>query len=496
MKSMGEAVGSFGNVGRTGIGNVLAVKGDYAGAQNATVNIRTYLNAGGPLSNQFTDRLLVTGNAVGTTIVNVTGLSSGAYTSTGTHSATDGISIIQVAGDPSPNTFVVPGGYVDGGTPFQYGLYAYGPGSPNGPASQSQQVVAGSSLLWDYRLESIFVGPDGPIDPPAPGQPEPPDERPAVAPQIPSYLSLPTALFNAGLQDLDSLHRRLGEIRDDPAVGRPEDGEVFVRSYGNAFRYTTERGFTQFGYNSTEDYGAIQVGANAIVRHDLNGTLRAGLFGTVGELWLQPYAVDGASSGRFNTYTVAGALTWQSAQGWYVDGIVAGGANYGSITTAVKGRAGNSSSNSLSASIETGYPIGLGWQGLALEPELQLIGQRLDFAAFSDVDGIAVHLGTQSQGVFRAGARLLKPFATADSQVFTAYVKANLLQGLGGGGTVSLAGYPFQTGTYGTAVQVGAGVNGSFSHNLSAYGEVAWQNNVSTGGFRGWVFNGGMRCAF
>jgi outer membrane autotransporter protein len=98
--------------------------------------------------------------------------------------------------------------------------------------------------------------------------------------------------------------------------------------------------------------------------------------------------------------------------------------------------------------------------------------------------------------VFRAGARLLEPFATADHGVFTAYLKANVLQGLGGGGTVSLSGYPFQTGTYGTAVQVGGGVNGSFSHNLSAYGDVAWQNNVSTGGFRGWAFNGGVRYAF
>ena len=320
--------------------------------------------------------------------------------------------------------------------------------------------------------------------------------RPELAPQIPSYLTLPTALFNAGLQDMDSLHRRLGEIRDDPAVGRPEDGEVFVRSYGDASRYTTNRSFTQYGYNSTEDYGALEVGVNAILRHDLNGTLRAGLIGTTGELWVQPYAIDGASSGRFNTYTLAGALTWQSGAGWYVDAIVAGGAFYGNVTTAVKGRAANSAGNSMSASIETGYPIALGWQGLVVEPQLQLIGQRLDFAPFVDSDGVAANLGSQSQGVFRAGARLLKPFATSDSAVFTAYLKANLLQGIGGGGTVDLAGYPFQTGTYGTAVQVGGGVNGSLSKSLLAFGDVAWQNNVSTGGFRGWAFNGGVRYAF
>ena len=483
-------------IGGSSIGNVLAVKGDYNGGFDATAALRTELNEGGALSNQFTDRLLISGAASGTTIVNVEAFGSGAYTSTGPHNGADGISIIQVGGSSSVGAFIVPGGYVDGGTPFQYGLYAYGPGSPYGPAAQSQNVLGGSALTWDYRLQSNFVGPDGPVEPPAPGQPDPPDERPEVAPQIPAYLSLPTALFNAGLQDLDSLHRRLGEIRDDPGVGRPEDGEVFVRSYGNAFRYTTDRSFSQYGYDSTQGYGAVQVGVNAILRDDLNGTLRAGLFGTVGELWLQPYAVDGASSGRFSTYTLAGALTWRSGAGWYVDAILSGGANDGIITTTLKGREANSASTAWSASIETGYPFALGWQGLALEPELQLIGQRLDFAPFTDADGIAADLGSQSQGVIRAGARLLKPFATTDSGVFTAYLKANLLQGLGVGGTVNLAGYPFQTGTYGTAVQVGGGVNGALSHNLSAYGDVAWQNNVSTGGFRGWAFNGGVRYAF
>ena len=494
--------GNFANDGTaeiagSAIGNVLAVKGNYAGGANTVAMINTLLNAGGPLSNQVTDRLLVSGNATGVTSLDVRAFGEGALTTPNVPSANHGISIVQVAGASAVGTFSLSGGYVTGGTPYHYQLYAFGPGSPNGEAAASQNLVGGGSP-WDYRLKNVYETPIGPVppEPPGPPQPPPPDERPEVTPQVPTYLSLPTALFNASLQDLDSVHRRLGEIRDDPGVGRPEDGEVFVRSYGNAFRYTTERSFSDFGYNSTQDYGAVQAGANAIVRHDLNGTLRAGLFGTVGELWLQPYAVDGASSGRFNTYALAGALTWQSAAGWYVDAILSGGANYGGITTALRGRAANSASTAWSASIETGYPFALGWQDLVLEPQLQLIGQRLDFAPFIDADGIAADLGTQSQGVFRAGARLLKPFASTDSGVFTAYLKANVLEGLGGGGTVKLAGDPFQTGTYGTAVQVGGGVSGALSHNLTAYGDVAWQNNVSTGGFRGWAFNGGVRYAF
>ena len=339
---------------------------------------------------------------------------------------------------------------------------------------------------------SVYTTPIGP-DPPGP---PPPDSRPEVAPQIPSYISLPTALFNAGLQDLDSLHRRLGEIRNDLGAARPDDGEIFFRSYGDVFNYQTNRGFLQYGYDSRQDYGAVQAGANVVLHHDLNGTLRAGLFGTYGQLWLEPQAIDGASSGHFSTYTVAGSLTWQSAQGWYLDGILAGGAFYGGIDTALRGRASNPAGNTLSASIEAGYPIALGWQGLSLEPQLQVIGQRLGFADFVDADSFVGRLGAQSEGVFRGGARLVMPFATPDNGAFTAYLKANFLQSFGGGGTINLGGVPFLTGAVGSAVQVGGGVNGNLTRNFSAYGDVAWQNNVSTGGFRGWAFNAGVRYAF
>jgi outer membrane autotransporter protein len=491
-------LGSFQNDGTallagSAIGNTLTVAKTYAAGPGAAVEIGTLLNAGGPLANQVTDRLLVSGNVTGNSSLVVRAFGEGALTTPNTPSAVHGISLIQVAGSSAVGAFTLPGGYVDGGTPYRYQLYAFGPGSPYGAASATQGVVAGG-VNWDYRLENVYVSPIGP-EPPEPGPP-PPDSRPELAPQIPSYLSLPTALFNAGLQDLDSLHRRLGEIRDDSARGSPEDGEVFIRSYGNAFRYTSNRSFADYGYNSTQDYGAIQFGANAIFKHDLNGTLRGGLFGTFGDLWLQPNAVDGASSGRFNAYSLAGALTWQSGQGWYVDAIVAGGAFYGSVDTPSRGRAANSAGTTMSASIEAGYPLALGWQNLALEPELQLIGQRLLFAPVIDSDGIAVNIGSQSQGVFRAGFRLLKPFTTADSGLLTPYLKVNLLQGIGGGGTVDIAGDPFVTGAYGTAVQVGGGVNGALSRNLSAYGDVAWQDAVSAGGFRGWTFNAGVRYAF
>ncbi len=442
-------------IGGSGIGNVLVVKGGYGtGAGTGVVNVNTLLNEGGPLSNQVTDRLLVFGNASGSSSLAVNAIGGGAFTGTEAPAADHGISLVQVAGTSSAYAFTLPGGYIDGGTPYRYQLYAFGPGSPNGAASAGQDLVGNAGSNWDYRLENVYVTPEGPV---TPAEPTPPDARPELAPQVPAYIALPNALFGAGLQDLDSLHRRLGEIRDDQLVKAPTDGEVFIRGYGGALSYQSNRSFTDYGINSTQDYGATQFGADWIARNSPDGTLRAGLAASIGQLWYQPHALDGASSGLFDTESLTGALTWQSTAGWYVDGLFSGGLFNGTVSTGTRGQALSTNGTSWAASLEAGYPIALGWQGLALEPQLQIAYQNLNFARKADADGIDVNLGDQNEGVFRAGARLVRSFASSDGALYSAYLKANVITGLGGGGPILLDADSFQTGTFGTSIQVGAG---------------------------------------
>ena len=489
------------NLAGTSVGNTLAVGGNYA-SPGGTLTLNTVLNAGGPLARQFTDRLLISGNAIGSTPVLINAFGRGARTGNGVPDAIDGISVVQVAGASSPGAFTLPGGFVDGGTPFQYHLYAYGPGSPNGPAAASQSLVGNGGNQWDYRLQTAYVTPEGPVPPepvpPGGGDPPlPPNARPEVAPQVPAYVTTPTALFNAGFQDIDSLHRRLGEIRDDQQLGRDPQGEAFVRVYGTRLNYTTNRSFTGFGVDSSQDYAATQFGGNRIAVNNDSGTLRVGLAGTLGRLWFQPSAVDGASKGLFNSETLAGLITWQSRAGWYVDAIVSGGMFDGTVSTPNAGETTGMNGTSLAGSIEAGYPIALGWQALTVEPQVQFVYQRLNFAQRTDVSGIAVDLGNPSEGVFRGGARLIRQFADADGMLFTPYLKANVLQGIGGGDPVHLSGYSLPTGVFGTALQVGGGVTGTLTRNLSVYGDVAWQQNVGGGGgSRGWAFNGGLRYVF
>jgi outer membrane autotransporter protein len=316
-----------------------------------------------------------------------------------------------------------------------------------------------------------------------------------VAPQVPSYLTAPTALFNAAFQNLDSLHRRLGEIRDDQIQGRAPQGEVFIRAFGGRFNYTSDRSFSDFGFNSAQDYAATQFGGNWSTLDDASGTLRVGMAGTLGRLWYQPSAVDGSSKGLFNTETLAGTLTWQALAGWYVDAIISGGLFDGRVTTAARGQTTGFNGTSVATSIEGGYPFPLGG-GFAIEPQLQFVYEHLNFARRTDIDGIGVDLGSPNQGIFRGGARLTKLLETSNGSLVTPYLKANVLQGIGGGDSVRLSGVAFGTGAYGTALQVGSGVTGTLTRNLSVYGDIAWQHDVGGAGFRGWAFNGGLRYAF
>ncbi len=482
-------------LGSPAIGNVLAVRGNYVG-QGGTVEISTVLNEGGPLANQTTDRLLVYRNASGTTAVQVNGTGAGAFTGTGQPNASDGISLIQVAGASSSGAFQLAGGYVTGGTPYQYRLYAFGPGSAIGPADPSQSLVGNPSGHWDYRLENVYVEPTGPVPPEPPNRPPPHDERLEVAPQVAAYLTAPLVVFNAGMQDLDSLHRRLGEIRDDQQLGRGQPGEVFARVYGGTYDYTSNLSFENYGYNVEQDYVALQFGANWIAHEDSAQTVRVGLAGTLGRLWFKPEAIDGENTGLMNTETLAGIATLQHKSGWYIDAILAGSWFDGNVSTADRGRTTKLDGSRFETSIEGGYPIALGRPGLAFEPQVQFVYQRLSFDNKTDVDGIDVAIGAPDQAMARIGARLTQQIVAGRGTLITPYLKVNYLQGIGGGDHEEIGGVVFGTGGYGQAFQVGGGATGTLGKSFSVYGDVAYQTHVGSGGFGGWSFNGGLRYVF
>ena len=479
------------NIVSNTIGDALIVKGNYSDAPVATVQLSTVLNEGGPLANQYTDRLLISGNASGTTQILVNASGKGAPTPTGgTDNGSTGISIVQVAGSSTPKAFVLGNGGIVGNDTFVYQLNPYGPGSPYGPSTALQADSRGGGNTWDYRLQNAYVENSGIVG----------TERPEVAPQVPAYLTAPLALFQAGSLDIATLHQRLGELRVDgnSEGGGNTDGsnEVFARAYGGQFSYASNLGFSDYGYNTSIDAAAVQFGGTLLRKRGDDGVWRYGLAASFGHVWWSPSAIDGNSNGNLDRYTFYGTATYQANAGWYADGIVFGGLFDGYVSTDAAGRASNMGGTTAGLSLESGYPLKLTASGLSFEPQMQVVWQHLSFDSKTDVDGIVSGLGGQDSAVLRLGFRLVQALELQGKYPVEPYFKFNFLQPLTGNGSATIGQYPFVVGKNGSSMQIGAGITGHLNTRWSIYGDALYQRRLVSYGSNGWLANVGVRFAF
>ncbi|HEY4291983.1 MAG TPA: autotransporter outer membrane beta-barrel domain-containing protein [Luteibacter sp.] len=503
-------------------GNSLVVDGDYTGS-SGHLHLVSRLDQGGALGSQATDRLLVQGNAAGETVIAVTpaASSTGALTDldgSGYVSAVEGLSIVQVAGASNGGAFRLDGGYLAFG-PWQYGLYAFEPGA----SDAGQRITGGATnggMFWDYRLANILVC-ERSCPPPtaaspratpvagaayiAPPQPSGPlaqaKARRAVVPQVPAYIVSPSALALYGYRTIDNLHRRLGEIRDMDESGENVGGEPFVRYMAGDYRYSTDRSFSDFGYDFDVDTRALQAGVNVFALDADRSVLRAGVAYTHGTTRLDPKAADGYSHADFHSNAIAMFLTWQQQNGFYIDAIASGDRHQGDVDTARSKGVARVSGSGWSGSVETGYP----WTfdgGWALEPQLQLVRQHIGLRDQADQEGVTTRYHAFEQTLGRAGLRLHRTWLTDDGGKATPYVRINVIRGWGGRAdvTVGADGYDvaqtFAGGSFGRMAEFGLGGTFAWANRLSIHGEADWQTKLGDAGARGWSANVGLRWDF
>jgi|GEM_PF-659973 len=480
---------------------------------NAVLTLNTYLNDGGIPTNQSTDRLLIEGDVSGQTYVNINPIagSPGGWTSpSGNYANSEGISIIQVSGLAAEDSFVLNGGYVTmGGLPYTYRLYAYGPGSSNGAADSAQKQVTGGTNHWDYRLQSECIG-SCPVLSPAW----------QVAPQLANYLVASPTLFHAGLQDIGTLRQRLGDMRvsaraeselsmlsfvsqGNQSNSRAFDdvlqktnssmasrGQFFMRAYGGDYAYRSSLNATQYGFNADIHYAALQAGGNFYGFEAANSEVRFGLAGSYGDLSFKPNR-DSSHKTKMDIWNITPYMTWAHDSGAYLDVVLSYGGFNGLVTTTVRGRTARLKGHHFIGSIEAGIPFALGSNGLTLEPQAQLIYQKLHFDKAQDVDGFPVELGNPEQITLRVGAKLTKDF---DSHT-KIYGKLNLIHSLDDKNTAWF-GDDFSLGRGGTHVEAGIGGQVSIGKQVNLYGEANWQQRVSKGGTSGLSLNAGFNFRF
>ena len=388
----------------TAPGATLTVTGAYVG-NNGVLRLGTVLGSNGP-----SDRLVLDGagaTASGRTsvqIVNVGGL--GGQTSGNGIEVIGAINGATTTAQTTRDAFVLAGGHVDAGA-YEYRLYA---ADANG---------AGES--WYLRSSTNVPEAAAPETAPAPA----PAPAPVVTyrPEAALYASLPSQLRQGGLAMLGDLHKRVGDDDVKAAMDAGTRSAAQGDRRGWARVIATDIDIRQGGTvspTSQGDWTGLQAGT------DLLGApnWRAGVY--VGQLDGDA-RVNGFASGVQNQAVGSNDLrsqylgfygTYTGDSGFYADAVLQAGRHRYTVqplgNAATEGRG-----DGLTASIEVGQPFALGSSGWAIEPQLQLIQQRLDLdnttIAGAQVEPDAdnawtARIGVRLKGTLETGAGILQPY--------------------------------------------------------------------------------------
>ncbi|WP_254474511.1 autotransporter outer membrane beta-barrel domain-containing protein [Bartonella sp. B1098] len=498
---------------------------DAATVYNATGNARIYVNTqwsnGLPKEQQKTDRVLVRGNVSGTTTIYFNNLSKHAE-SFDNEKAKDsiplngrGLSLIQVSGQANEDSFKLAHGYTTmGGLPYKYILNSYGPTSRFGKADRTQshlretsqeskekdvQNTDASSLgkennghapleenenFWDFRLQSATLDEEGKIK--------------ALVPQVASYLVMSNALFSSGLADVSNQNTLLDNMHSTVfgLEGHKKKG-IFLSTYGNKVTLSSNRRPLEYGYGADVCYAALQAGMTLATLENQNITTNFGLLGTYGKLAFTPKDMEGSDKSTLDKWSFTAYGNLHHDNGFYANALFSYGILNGHITTALIGNTTEfKNTDTLNISATVGQKLATGVEGLAFEPQAQLIYQHVAFGTLSDIDGFQVNIKTPHQWLVRIGGRLTKTILPIENdRILSFYGKLNVIKAVGEKSTIDIV-EPFRLDSMGSSLEGGLGINAQLSKNIALHVDVNYQQKLQKSGISGINFSGGVRYRF
>ncbi|MBJ2156549.1 autotransporter outer membrane beta-barrel domain-containing protein [Variovorax sp. IB41] len=439
-------------------GTTLTVNGNYVG-NNGVLKLGTVLNAGaGP-----SDRLVIDGGAAsGKTSVQVANLGG-----LGARTSGAGIELISArngattTAQTTKDAFALAGGHVDAGA-FEYRLYAGDAG--------------GGGENWYLRTEA---GPDTPGTPGAPGNPGG-TGLPTYRAEASLFAALPNQLRQSNLGMLASRSQRIGDddVRGGAGATSGTDGS-YRRAWGRLI--STDMDIRQGGTVSPHSEGRL-TGLQAGTDLWANPDWRAGIY--VGQLDGDT-RVSGLGSGLLNTATGRNDLrsqylglygTYATEDGFYADAVLQAGRHRYTVQPLLSGGV-EGKGNSLLASIEVGKAFAIGSGGWSVEPQLQLIHQRLRLDDAS-IPGALVQQDADSGWIGRVGVRIKGSFATG-AGTLQPYARVNVYRSAKGNDVARFVNpaaiTPVGAPIGGTSTELAAGFTLSVSQRTSLYGELGKQ---------------------
>jgi fibronectin-binding autotransporter adhesin len=336
------------------------------------------------------------------------------------------------------DAFNLVGGHVDSGA-FEYRLYA------------ADAVGAGEN--W-YLRSTVRPGALLP-------------EVDAYRKDVPLLAAAPEQLRQADHSMLGNLHLRQGRV---------VSGE---QRLGWARVISTDRISAQAGTVAPDSEGrfnGLQVGTHlwadaswvtGVYVGQLEGNARVRGFAS---------GVTGAVGGTdLRSKYLGGYATFRRDGGFYVDSVLQGAFHRATVRPDVSA-ASNVKGASLMASVEVGQPVALG-SNWTIEPQVQLMHQRLDLDTTTLSGVTTVHHDTANGWALRVGARLQGKFATRAGRLqpygrFNAYASTHGTDHANFGAGTAASTTRIDTRTGGASTEIALGATLAMSNNVTLYGEM------------------------
>ena len=456
--------------------------GETAGTSNVTINTgaATFVNNG----------TITTMNGTAGDALTV----NGPYTSTGGNIAID----TELGGSGSPTDTITINGTVAGVTTI-YVNNAGGAGGLTGPGGIEIVTSGNDAFAPDsFRLAvNALSGREEVVAGPYSYRLSVTDDEAALhsdlLDQVPAYATAPSVGQRLVSGGLDTLYKRLGEIRGGHNDGATSgDGLVWVRGHYSDVDVDAKQGF-DFSQRSS----GVLFGAGGTIASEGRGRLAVGAFGgySTADAGVDAviFGANSSSSVDAESWSFGGYATYyehgRAGTGVYADAVVK--ADFLDFDMAANGRAsrGSSDGDAFSGSAEVGYGFAVG-NGLVVQPQAQLAYTNLTVGNFTDAAyALAVSYGSSESLVGRLGLQIQGNWAQPGGGYVSPYAIVNVYQDFEGTSTSEVNGVDFTSDVGGTWYSVGGGVNAQLANNVSLYGA----GEYHFGDVEGWQGTGGVK---
>ncbi|WP_375685308.1 autotransporter outer membrane beta-barrel domain-containing protein [Bartonella sp. TT110JLCBS] len=330
-------------------------------------------------------------------------------------------------------------------------------------------------------------------------------KRTILTPQEESSLVMPIAMFAVGFSDVNNQNILLDNMQI--TMFEPKDHlerSVFLSSYGNKSTFSSKVQEEQDGVQADIRYAALQAGATLIALKDENISSNFGLFGTYGKLSFTPKNKESFQKNMFDKWSLTAYGNIQHDSGIYANAFLSYGIfKENNATALIKPTSKVKNSKTLGAAATVGQKLSTSLEGVILEPQAQLVYQRLmlgslsDRSSFSDDDNSKsdgdnsksdgdnskIDISKPHQWLLRIGGRLTQNKGHA----LSFYGKLNMIK------TFS-ENFPFAAME--SLVEGGFGIQAHLSQNIELHSDLSYQHKLKKDGISAINISAGMRYHF